>query len=136
VRTAVPHELVLIGQAHPNLAAVPPPPDPSVRVLGRLDEDDLGAVLTGAEVLLHPSVYEGFGLPPLEAWVRGTPALAADVAAVREATEGRAPLLPVRDVTAWALALEAALTERLPVPDLPRWSWADAGASLRAALGR
>ncbi|MBW8792215.1 MAG: glycosyltransferase family 4 protein [Streptomyces sp.] len=135
VRTAVPHDLVLIGEAHPNLATVQRPPDDTVRVLGRLSDADLGAVITGADVLLHPSVYEGFGLPPLEAWVRGTPALAADVAAVREATEGQARLLPPRDVAAWAAALEAALTVGLPVPDLPRWSWGDAGVSLRSALG-
>lgn len=135
VRDAVPHELVLVGAAHPNLARVAAPADATVRVLGRLDEDELSAVLTGAQLLLHPSVYEGFGLPPLEAWACGTPALVADVPAVREATADLAPVLPPRDVDAWAAALEAALRDPLPVPASPAWTWADAGARLVAAIG-
>jgi glycosyltransferase involved in cell wall biosynthesis len=134
VREAVPHELVLVGSAHRNLAPVAAPTDPSVRVLGRLDDRELAAVLTGADVLLHPSVYEGFGLPPLEAWACGTPALVGDVAAVREATWDLAPVLPLRDPDAWARALAAALTEGLPVPSPPPWTWPDAGAALTAAL--
>jgi glycosyltransferase involved in cell wall biosynthesis len=135
VRDLVPHDLVLVGAAHPNLAAVPAPADPSVRVLGRLDDEELAAVLTGAELLLHPSRYEGFGLPPLEAWACGTPALVADVPAVREATADLAPVLPTGDVDAWAVALEGALRDPLPVPVAPRWTWADAGAALVAAIG-
>lgn len=129
-----PHQLVLVGAPHANLAPVSRPEDPDVRVLGRLDDDDLRAVLTGAQVLLHPSRYEGFGLPPLEAWACGTPALIGDVAAVREATHDLAPALPLGDVEAWARALSAALEEPLPVPVPPTWTWADAGRSLRAAL--
>lgn len=135
LRDRLPHDLVLVGAAHPNLATVPAPGDPSVRVLGRLDDSELAAVLTGAQVLLHPSVYEGFGLPPLEAWACGTPALVADVPAVREATAELAPLLPAQDVDAWTAALEDALRHRLPVPVAPRWTWADAGAALVTAIG-
>jgi glycosyltransferase involved in cell wall biosynthesis len=135
VRERVPHDLVLVGDAHPNLAPVPRPPDATVRIVGRLPDADLAAVLTGAEVLLHPSVYEGFGLPPLEAWAHGTPALVADVPAVREATYDLAPVLPVGDVAAWADALEAALLTRLPVPSPVAWRWRDAGAVLVTALG-
>ncbi|MFN2536587.1 MAG: glycosyltransferase family 4 protein [Mycobacteriales bacterium] len=135
VRQVLAHDLVLVGAAHPNLAPVPVPTDASVRVLGRLDDDELAAVLSGADVLLHPSVYEGFGLPPLEAWACGTPALVADVPAVREATSGLAPVLPPRDVEAWSVALEAALRDRLAVPEPPSWSWAQAGAVLVAAIG-
>ena len=136
VRPDVPHDLVLVGHPHANLAPVDVPDDPSVRLLGRLDDDELAAVLTGAEVLLHPSVYEGFGLPPLEAWAHGTPALVGDVPAVREATWDLAPVLPLRDVAAWAQALRGALTDGLPVPTPPPWTWTDSGTALQAALTR
>jgi glycosyltransferase involved in cell wall biosynthesis len=134
VRDDVPHELVLVGRPHPNLAPVAVPDDASVRLLGGLPDEDLRAVLAGAEVLLHPSRFEGFGLPPLEAWSCGTPALIADVPSVREATEDRAPVLPVGDVAAWATALASALEHPLPVPELPAWTWSDAAEELRRAL--
>ena len=134
VQPDVPHELVLVGRPHPNLAPVPEPQDPSVRLLGGLPDEDLTSVLAGATVLLHPSRFEGFGLPPLEAWACGTPALVADVPAVREATLDRAPVLPVGDVAAWSAALAQALVDPLPVPDLPTWSWSDAAAELARAL--
>ena len=134
VRDAQPHDLVLVGQPHRNLARVARPTDPSVRVLGRVDDLELAALDAGAEVLLHPSRYEGFGLPPLEAWAHGTPALVADAPAVVEATQRRAPVLPVGDVGAWADALEHALRDGLPVPVPPRWGWVDAGRVLVTAL--
>jgi glycosyltransferase involved in cell wall biosynthesis len=130
-----PHDLVLVGGPHPNLAPVATPSGDSVRVLGRVDDRDLAALLTGAQVLLHPSRYEGFGLPPLEAWACGTPALIADVPAVREATYDLAPPLPVGDVAAWSEALAGALTTRPSVPTVPPWSWDDAGRELLSALG-
>jgi glycosyltransferase involved in cell wall biosynthesis len=132
----LPHQLVLVGHAHPNLAPVAAPDDPTVRVLGRLSDEQLSAVLTGAAVLLHPSRYEGFGLPPLEAWAHGTPALIGDVPAVREATYDLAPVLPLGDVDAWAHALLGALQTRLPVPVVPEWTWRDAAAGLRLPLGQ
>jgi glycosyltransferase involved in cell wall biosynthesis len=134
VRADVDHDLVLIGGGHPNLAPVEPPDDPSVRLLGRRSDEDVRAVLTGAAVLLHPSRYEGFGLPPLEAWACGTPALIADIPAAREATYGLAPALPEGDVEQWAEGLRCALTAGFDVPQPPPWTWTDAGRVLRDVL--
>jgi len=130
----IPHDLVLVGAPHPNLAPVPTPAGEGVRVLGRVDDADLVALLTGAQVLLHPSRYEGFGLPPLEAWACGTPALIADVPAVREATYDLLAPLPVGDTAAWTEALAAALTDRPEVGAAPSWTWDDAGRALVNAL--
>jgi len=44
---------------------------------GFVDDEDLPAIYSGAEVFVFPSLYEGFGLPPLEAMACGTPAIAA-----------------------------------------------------------
>jgi glycosyltransferase involved in cell wall biosynthesis len=62
-------------------------------------------LLCGAAVFAYPSVYEGFGLPPLEAMACGVPVVATAVAAVAEVTGGAARLVPVGDERALAAAL-------------------------------
>jgi glycosyltransferase involved in cell wall biosynthesis len=86
-----------------------------VRLLGYLDAAALQPVLAHADVLCYSTLYEGFGLPPLEALAAGTPVVASDVAAVREVvgaltdptSAGGPPvrLSPVRDAGAFAIAL-------------------------------
>lgn len=128
--TRRPHRLVLVGHPHPNFAPVRLPDGDSTRVLDYVADADLRALLAGAAALVHTSRYEGFGLPPLEAWTCGTPAIVADVPAVRESTEGRATYVPPGDVTAVADAIVAALGGDLPVPTPPSWTWADAARQL------
>jgi glycosyltransferase involved in cell wall biosynthesis len=79
-------------------------------------------------------LYEGFGLPPLEAWACGTPALVSDIPVLRESTDSKGELLPVGDVEAWADALRRALRGDVVVPDPPVWTWADAGRQLLGVL--
>ncbi len=134
VRADVEHDLVVVGRPHVTFAQVQLPDDPSIRRLGYVSDDDLRALLTGAVALLYPSRYEGFGLPPLEAWACGTPAIVADIPVLRETTEGRGTLLPVGDVDAWARALRAALAGDLEVPSRPGWTWAEAGNALVRAV--
>jgi glycosyltransferase involved in cell wall biosynthesis len=52
---------------------------------GRLDDRSVVGLLKQASALLFPSLYEGFGIPPLEAMVVGCPVIASDIPAVREA---------------------------------------------------
>ncbi len=75
-----------------------------VRYIGRVDDDELRALYTAASALCFPSRAEGFGRPPLEALGCGTPALAADYGAAREAFGDAVPLLPL-DPDAWVHAL-------------------------------
>lgn len=51
---------------------------------GRLTDGEIVALYQHALALVFPSLYEGFGIPPLEAMVHGCPVLAADIPAVRE----------------------------------------------------
>jgi glycosyltransferase involved in cell wall biosynthesis len=51
---------------------------------GRVDEDELVRVYNAADVLLHPSFYEGFGWPPLEAMACGTPVVSSSTPALLE----------------------------------------------------
>jgi glycosyltransferase involved in cell wall biosynthesis len=133
-RDAVDHELVLAGHPHPNFTPVPVPEQPSVRLAGYVADTELRALLSGAEALVYPSRYEGFGLPPLEAWACGTPAIVGDTPAVREATEGRARYISPGDVTELAAAMVEAVAGSLAVPAVPSWTWDDAAAALRTAL--
>jgi glycosyltransferase involved in cell wall biosynthesis len=55
-----------------------------VHLLGWLPAEQLVHLMAGAEALLYPSLYEGFGLPPLEAVALGTPALVSDRTSIPE----------------------------------------------------
>lgn len=72
---------------------------------GRIPDRELAGVLRGALALVHPSLDEGFGLPPLEAMAAGTPALVARSGALPEVVGEAAPALDPHDPDAWAAAI-------------------------------
>jgi glycosyltransferase involved in cell wall biosynthesis len=78
---------------------------------GYLETADLRRLVAGAALLAYPSVYEGFGLPPLEAFAAGVPVVASDLPVVREVTGSLAALAPVGDAAALAEALRATLAD-------------------------
>jgi glycosyltransferase involved in cell wall biosynthesis len=104
---------------------------------GYLESADLRRLVAGAALLAFPSVYEGFGLPPLEAFATGVPVVASDLPVVREVTGELAALAPVGDAAALAEALRGTLAE----PGDPaarqerarRFSWATTAAATAAA---
>ena len=67
-----------------------------VRFVGYVPDNRLPAFLTGAEALIFPSLYEGFGLPPLEAMACGTPVIATRAPAMDEVLGDAAILVPSR----------------------------------------
>jgi glycosyltransferase involved in cell wall biosynthesis len=73
--------------------------------LGALDEVQRAALLRGATALVYPSVYEGFGLPPLEAMSVGIPTLVTAAGAVVEVVGDAALVVPVGDHDALAAGL-------------------------------
>ncbi len=131
---ARPHDLVLVGRRHDTFRPVVLPHLPSVRRPGYLADDDLVALLSGADGVVYPSRYEGFGLPPLEAWACGTPAVVADIPVLRESTRGLARYVPPGEVAAWVDALGDLLDGEVPVPSLPPHRWDDAAGQLLAAM--
>jgi len=83
----------------------------AVRFLGYLPDGDVAPFLTGAVALIFPSLFEGFGLPPLEALSCGTPVISSDAPAMSEVLKGGALLVPVgRPGAIAAAALELLAT--------------------------
>jgi len=80
-----------------------------VRLLGYVANADLPALYAGAGAFLFPSLYEGYGLPILEAMASGTPVLASDRASCPEVAEGHAVIVDPEDVGALAAGIDAAL---------------------------
>jgi alpha-1,3-rhamnosyl/mannosyltransferase len=76
-----------------------------VRPLGYVAEALRPALLAGARVFVYPSLYEGFGLPPLEAMACGTPVITSNVSALPETVGDAALLIDPLDVDALADAI-------------------------------
>ena len=73
-----------------------------LRLTGYLDDDDLRALYSSCTVFVYPSVYEGFGLPPLEAMACGAPVIASNIATFQETLGSAAELVEPNDVEALA----------------------------------
>lgn len=82
-----------------------------VKMVGRVDDTDLPALFAGASAFLFPSIYEGWGLPPLEAIALDTPVVASDGGALPEAIGDAGYVLPPDDLAKWVAALEQLLTK-------------------------
>ena len=117
-----------------------------VRFLGFLPDDMLAALYRLASVFVFPSLYEGFGLPPLEAMASGTPVITSNVSSLAEVAGDAAMLVDPYDVGAIADGIRRVLTEpalaaRLRERGLRRareFSWDEAAARTQAiyrALG-
>jgi alpha-1,3-rhamnosyl/mannosyltransferase len=74
--------------------------------LGYVPDEDLPALYAGAEALLYPTFYEGFGMPPVEAMACGTAAVTSTADAVREVVGRNALTLEPNDLEGWRDALQ------------------------------
>jgi glycosyltransferase involved in cell wall biosynthesis len=79
--------------------------------LGQVDSDLLPALYNGARLFVYPSIYEGFGLPVLEAMACGTPVITSNVSSLPEVAGDAAILVDPYDVTQIAEAIERMLTD-------------------------
>jgi glycosyltransferase involved in cell wall biosynthesis len=97
-----------------------PTPD-GVESLGRVAQDELAELYRGAAALVFPSLYEGFGQPPLEAMACGCPVACSNVASLPEIVDGAARLFDPTSAEEIAAAVEDVLRDREP--------WIQAGLS-------
>jgi len=110
-----PHTLVIAGRKDPRYY---PPLEAEARALGvqnrvrfldYVPAADLPALYAAADVFVLPSLYEGFGLPIIEAMACGTPVIAAHTSSMPEVGGDAAMLVDPHDVPAMSMAMESVL---------------------------
>jgi len=101
VRRAAPVDLVLAGRAHSPAA------EPGLRVLGEVPDSELAGLYSGAVACVYPSLYEGFGLPVVEAMQCGALVITSRDPAVLEVGGDGAVHVDAIDTAALAEAMRA-----------------------------
>jgi glycosyltransferase involved in cell wall biosynthesis len=91
-----------------------------VRWMGLIPDEDLPAFYSGAAVFIYPSLFEGFGLPVLEAMACGTPVVASDRASLPELTGDASLLVDAESVDALAEAIARVVADQSLAQDLRR----------------
>jgi glycosyltransferase involved in cell wall biosynthesis len=140
-------ELWIVGSQAPSFArqSFDPHSASGVRFLGRVSDASLVDLYAGAVAFVFPSLYEGFGLPPLEAQSVGTPVIASNSSAMPEVLgSGGAFFVDPLDVGDIARALrevllDEALRHRLVAAGLEnvaRYSWAGSAEVVSGVLDR
>ena len=114
-------ELVIVGgnlTDHPDLEKVCAERglDQRVRSLGFVSKQELRTLYHLAQIFVFPSLYEGFGLPPLEAMACGVPTITSDRSSLREVAGKAALTIDPDDADSLATALRRVLSE----PELAR----------------
>lgn len=124
VAPKLPHTLVLAGPTGWQAAELEaelgrPGPGTIVRT-GRVDGAELAALYRSADAFAYVSLYEGFGLPVIEAMEAGTPVVASSTSSIPEVAGDAALLVDPEDVDAIADALRRVLSEPALAHDLRR----------------
>jgi len=83
-----------------------------IRVLGYVSIDKLPFIYAGAALFVYPSLYEGFGLPPLEAMASGVPVIASNRASLPEILGNAGVLIDSEDIESLAGVIESLLDDR------------------------
>ncbi len=83
-----------------------------VHLTGYVADQDLPWVYRGASMFVYPSLYEGFGLPPLEAMACGVPVISSSASSLEENLRGAAELIPPGDIAALCRAMERLAQDR------------------------
>jgi len=124
------------GRLSNNLAG------PRTHVFADLSSGELGALYANALALVLPSRLEGFGFPPLEAALHGTPSIVTDLPVYAETLGDAAIRIPPGDTRALSDAIATLTGDEAASRELgarakqraERFTWASAGAGLRAVL--
>lgn len=134
---------VIVGSSQANVFGKTHEPLPAGAVAaGRLSDAEVAALYANATALVFPSLYEGFGIPPLEAMTYGAPVLAADVPPIREVCGSAATYFDPLSEPEMAAAMraasgtgrDAAFPEAEARERLRSFQWQDTARKLREAV--
>jgi glycosyltransferase involved in cell wall biosynthesis len=106
-----PHQLVIVGKKGWGEISPLVSHSSSLVFTGYVDDDELPALYAGAELFAYPSLYEGFGLPVLEAMACGCPVLTSKHGATEEVAGGAAQLVVPRSVDSIEEGLDGVLRD-------------------------
>lgn len=125
------YTLVLVGGSgwlnEATFAAIDAANKEGIRIIkpkAFVPDEDVAALMSGAEALVHPALHEGFGMTPLEAMAAGTPVAVADIPAVREVVGDAGIYFDPASVDAIAEAMQLMVA----MPDAERNAYRQKGA--------
>ncbi len=112
-------QLLIAGDPDKQRGPLFPDPRPIASDLGItgsviyrfIEEEDKPAIYSGASIFVFPSLYEGFGLPPLEAMSCGAPVICSNRTSLPEVVGDAAISLDPHDTAAWVEAMHSVLTD-------------------------
>ena len=127
-----------------HAAAKQSPFAPDIRSLGFVSNEDLPDLYRAAEVFVYPSLYEGFGMPPIEAMACGCPVICSTRGSLGEIVEQAAAIVEPEDISSMAkqldlLANDAPLRERLRAAGLAqaaKFDWNRTASETLSIYGR
>ena len=107
---------------------------------GYLSDGELSSLYSSCTLFIYPSIYEGFGLPPLEAMACGAPVIASDIASIAEVAGGAALLVKPDDFEQLKKAIEDLLSDQVARERLTKagrkraaqFSWSKTAREVRA----
>lgn len=140
------HELLLVGSINRNFAPQSLidkiEANPRIRFAGRISDSELVKLYSNAKAFVHPSLYEGFGIPPLEAQACGCPVICSNIASLPEVCGDSALYFDPYNVADIAskidnLLADPKLTETLVsrgYENIKQFSWNISAAKLLASI--
>jgi glycosyltransferase involved in cell wall biosynthesis len=117
IKTGIPHKLVIGGRKDPRYSEIPALArdlelEEDIIFSGYIPEEDLPALYSAAELFVLPSLYEGFGLPLLEAMACGTPVVSSNASSLPEIARNAAIFVNPDSVEEIAQAIQEVLKDR------------------------
>lgn len=114
----VPHKLVIAGRRDNDYAAVLAARKASglegrIEIRDFVSQEELGALYAGADLFVWPSVYEGWGLPPLEALASAVPTIVSDGGSLPEVVGEAGVIVPFTEIDIWKRRADLAFEEKL-----------------------